>query len=77
MSVVQQLEVLLINNKQTQKIEQFQQQYSQCVRDGLVHRKGYNLAGINVIGDKAPSAKNLNVSTVASAYNEGASHPRP
>lgn len=71
MSVVQQIEDLLNNPnvKQSQKVEQFQQQYNQMLLKGVVLRKGYNLAGINVIGDMTPSVQNLNISTIASAYN--------
>ncbi len=58
MSIAQQIENLLIGTKQDKTLETFQQQYSEMLMKGVIQRKGYNLAGVNVIGDKWPSAEN-------------------
>lgn len=70
MSVAQKIENLLIGTKQDKTVEKFQEQYNQLLRQGIIQRKGYNLAGIDVIGDKTPSVQNSYVSAVASAFNK-------
>lgn len=54
MNVTQNLETLLNGSKQDKTIEKFQQEYVELLSKGVIHRKGYTLAGINVVGDKTP-----------------------
>jgi hypothetical protein len=62
MSVTQKLERLVVNIKQDETTKKFQQQYAEMLKLGLIQRKGYNLAGINVIGRGVPSSMNARIS---------------
>jgi hypothetical protein len=55
MSVAQGLQTYLNNTKQDKTVEAFQKQYIELLKEGLIQRKGYNLAEVNVIGDKVPT----------------------
>lgn len=58
MSLTKRVEKLVKNIKQDQTTQKFQQQYSELIKLGVIQRKGYNLADVNVIGDKSPSTVN-------------------
>lgn len=65
MSIAQQIENLLNTTEQDKTLEAFQLQYREMIKKGIViQRKGYNLAGVNVIGDKMPSMQNSDNATM-------------
>lgn len=57
MSVSKGLEDYLNRAKQDKVTENFQQQYLDMLKKGVIQPKGYNLAGVNVIGGKVPSMR--------------------
>ncbi len=70
MSVAQKLEAILMNTKSDATAEKFQKQYAEMLEKGIIQRKGYNLAEVNVIGDKAPSVQNTYLASVTAGFNK-------
>ena len=58
MSITLQIEHLLLNTKPDETLQAFQLQYDEMLMKGFIQRKEYNLAGVNVIGDKPKSIQN-------------------
>lgn len=70
MSVVRKIEDLLLSAKRDESVEKFQQEYIDLLSKGVIHRKGYDLPGVDVIGGKEPSLQGSNVSILAASFNE-------
>lgn len=67
MSVTKRVENLVINAKLDESTEKFQRQYNYMLEQGLIQRKGYNLANLNVIGHKTPSTSHSNITALTSS----------
>ncbi len=60
MTITGRIEELVVNIKQDQTTQKFQQQYIEMIELGVIERKGYNLADVNVLGDSFTSNVNCN-----------------
>lgn len=70
MSVALKIEDMLLKTKQDTSVEKFQEQYNDLLSKGVIQRKGYSLAGLDVIGDTKPSLQGSRVSLLAASFNE-------
>ncbi|MHB1403431.1 MAG: hypothetical protein ACYCWB_13625 [Thiobacillus sp.] len=68
MSIAQEFEMLVTDKDLAEKLaavqdlKQFQDQYTRMIADGLIQKKEYNLAPVNVLGVAIPGQTTYRVS---------------
>ncbi|MBU3697280.1 hypothetical protein [Dechloromonas sp.] len=67
MSITAEIEMLVSDNQIAtqlagfQNVQEFQQVYSQMLQEGLIHKRQYNLAPVNVLGATIPGQTTFRV----------------